>query len=130
MRYLFAVVTLMLCAIFTVDVGAVSQLGHQALASPTFAADAVKLLATLGGLAVFGTVLGANSLTLADHAKRTDPSGGISKIVEMLSQSNPLLEDMVWREGNLPTGHRTTVRTGLPTVAWRLINAGVTPSKS
>jgi major capsid protein gp7 len=37
---------------------------------------------------------------------------------------------MVWREGNLPTGHRTTVRTGLPTVAWRLINSGVTPSKS
>jgi hypothetical protein len=38
--------------------------------------------------------------------------------------------DMVWKEGNLPTGHRTTVRTGLPTVAWRLLNQGVTPSKS
>ena len=35
-----------------------------------------------------------------------------------------------WKEGNLPTGHRTTVRTGLPTVAWRLLNQGVTPSKS
>jgi hypothetical protein len=33
-------------------------------------------------------------------------------------------------EGNLPTGHRVTVRTGLPTVAWRLLNNGVTPSKS
>jgi hypothetical protein len=37
---------------------------------------------------------------------------------------------MQWVEGNLPTGHRTTVRTGLPVVAWRLLNQGVTPSKS
>ncbi len=37
---------------------------------------------------------------------------------------------MLWREGNLPTGHRTTVRTGLPAVTWRLLNRGVTPSKS
>jgi hypothetical protein len=37
---------------------------------------------------------------------------------------------MRWMEGNLPTGHRTTVRTGLPTVAWRLLNQGVSPSKS
>jgi hypothetical protein len=37
---------------------------------------------------------------------------------------------MIWREGNLPTGHRTTVRTGLPAIAWRLLNQGVTPSKS
>jgi hypothetical protein len=37
---------------------------------------------------------------------------------------------MRWIEGNLPTGHRTTVRTGLPSVYWRLLNQGVTPSKS
>ena len=28
-------------------------------------------------------------------------------------------------EGNLPTGHKTTVRTGLPQATWRLLNAGV-----
>lgn len=74
--------------------------------------------------------LGTGNLTLSDQAKRTDPSGKISKIVELLSQSNELLDDMVWREGNLETGHRTTVRTGLPAVAWRLLNQGVVPSKS
>ena len=37
---------------------------------------------------------------------------------------------MLWVEGNLPTGHRTSVRTGLPTVAWKLLNQGVQPSKS
>lgn len=76
------------------------------------------------------STLGANVLTLADWAKRLDPDGKVPSIVELLSQTNQLLDDMLWMEGNLPTGHRTTVRTGLPTVAWRLLNQGVQPSKS
>lgn len=74
--------------------------------------------------------IGSNALTLADHAKRIDPDGKVPAIVDLLSQTNQILDDMLWVEGNLPTGHRTTVRTGLPTVAWRLMNAGVQPSKS
>ena len=75
-------------------------------------------------------VLSIAALTLADWAKRLDPNGSVPRIVELLSQTNEILTDMRWIEGNLPTGHRTTVRTGLPTVAWRLLNQGVTPSKS
>ncbi len=74
--------------------------------------------------------LSANAPTLIDVAKRLDPDGKTASIVELLSQSNSILQDMVFMEGNLPTGHRTTVRTGLPTVAWRLLNAGVSGSKS
>lgn len=74
--------------------------------------------------------LGANVATLADWAKRLDPDGKVPSIVELLSQTNEILSDMLWMEGNLPTGHRTTVRTGLPAVAWRLLNQGVQPSKS
>lgn len=74
--------------------------------------------------------IGANVLTLADWAKRLDPDGKVPSIVELLSQTNEILTDMMWMQGNLPTGHRTTVRTGLPAVAWRLLNEGVTPSKS
>ena len=75
--------------------------------------------------------LGANALTLSDWAKRLEPDGGkISSIIELLSETNEILEDQLYMEGNLPTGHRTTVRTGLPTVAWRLLNQGVQPSKS
>jgi hypothetical protein len=74
--------------------------------------------------------LNTNVLTLADWAKRVDPDGKTSKIVEMLSQTNEILDDMLFMEGNLPTGHRTTMRTGLPAVAWRLLNQGVQPSKS
>jgi hypothetical protein len=76
------------------------------------------------------STLAANVLTLADHAKRLDPDGKTSAIVELLSQTNEILLDMLFMEGNLPTGHRTTVRTGLPSVAWRLLNQGVQPSKS
>ena len=68
--------------------------------------------------------------TLLDVASRLDPNGSISAIAELLSQTNSLLEDMPFIEGNLPTGHRTTIRTGLPTVYWRLLNRGVPTSKS
>ncbi len=77
------------------------------------------------------TTAAANALTLADWAKRIEPDGGgISDIVELLNQTNEVLMDMTFIQGNLPTGHRTTVRTSLPSVFWRLLNQGVTPSKS
>ncbi len=74
--------------------------------------------------------LASNVATLADHAKRLDPDGKTAKIVEMLSQTNEILSDMQFVEGNLPTGHRTTVRASLPTAYWRKLNQGVSPSKS
>lgn len=74
--------------------------------------------------------LGTNVLTLLDWAKRLDPDGNVPDIVELLGQTNEILTDSLWAEGNLPTGHRITMRTGLPTVAWRLLNQGVQPSKS
>lgn len=74
--------------------------------------------------------IGNTVLTLADWAKRVDPDGKIPAVVELLSQTNEVLDDMMWMEGNLPTGHRTTVRTALPSVTFRQLNAGVTPSKS
>ena len=75
-------------------------------------------------------LLAAGQLTLADFAKRLDPDGKISAVAELLSQSNTILEDAVFQEGNLPTGHRAVIRTGLPTVYWRSINQGVPVSKS
>lgn len=74
--------------------------------------------------------IGSTVLTLADWAKRLDPDGKVPSIVELLSQTNEILQDMLFKEGNLPTGDRLTVRTGLPTAAWRLLNKGVAKSKS
>lgn len=76
-------------------------------------------MATLGG-----------ALTLADWASRVNNDGKIAGIVELLSMENEILEDMLWIEGNLPTGHKTTVRTGIPQGTWRLLNYGVPLGKS
>ena len=68
--------------------------------------------------------------TLLDYTRRQDPDKSIATIVETLAQTNEVLEDMVHLEGNLETGHRTTVRTGLPAPTWRKLYGGVQPSKS
>jgi hypothetical protein len=76
------------------------------------------------------TTLSTSNLTLADWAKRTDPDGRVPIVAELLSQSNEVLEDCVFKEGNLPTGDRVVIRTGLPTVYWRALNQGIPSSKS
>jgi hypothetical protein len=75
-------------------------------------------------------ILTSSNLTLADWAKRTDPDGRVPVIAELLSQSNEILEDCVFKEGNLPTGERVVIRTGLPSVYWRALNQGIPNSKS
>lgn len=74
--------------------------------------------------------LEATNPTLLDLAKRSDPSGKIADIVEILNETNEVLDHMSWMEGNLPTGHRTTIRTGLPTPTWRKLYGGVPNDKS
>lgn len=68
--------------------------------------------------------------TLLDYTKRQDPDKSIATIVETLAQTNEILEDMVHLEGNQETGHRTTIRSGLPAPTWRKLYGGVQPSKS
>lgn len=74
--------------------------------------------------------LSTGQLTLLDWAKRLDPDGNVPQIAELLSQQNEVLEDAVMIEGNLPTGHRAVIRTGLPAVYFRALNQGVPSSKS
>ena len=74
--------------------------------------------------------LSNTALTLADWAKRIDPDGNVPVVAELLSQSNEILDDAVFMEGNLPTGHRVVIRTGLPQVYWRALNQGIPNSKS
>lgn len=73
---------------------------------------------------------GAEYPNLVNVTKRLDPDGTIPDIAELLAQYNPILEDMPIIEGNLPTGHRTTVRSDLPQPIWRKLNYGVKPTKS
>lgn len=73
--------------------------------------------------------LAANSFTLTDWAKQLDPDGRPARVINLLSQTNEILTDMIVIEGNLPTGHQSTQLTGLPTAAFRLLNQGVAESK-
>ena len=68
--------------------------------------------------------------TLADLQKALDPDGRIATTIELLNEDNPILDDITFAEGNLPTGHRTTVRTGITEPTYRKLYGGVQPTKS
>ena len=68
--------------------------------------------------------------TLIDIAKSYGPDGKVATVAELLNQSNELIQYMNFVEGNLPTGHKGVVRTGLPTVQLRSFYRGVKVSKS
>lgn len=72
----------------------------------------------------------ARNPTLHDFLQALGPDDAVAQLGELLTQTNKLLEDMVWREGNLPTGHRFAIRTGLPEPTWRRLYEGVQPTKS
>ena len=74
--------------------------------------------------------LGTENPTLADLAKVTDPDGSIADVIEILNQTNEILEDMTWLEGNLTTGNRSSIRTGLPSPTFRKMYGYVQPTKS
>jgi hypothetical protein len=74
--------------------------------------------------------LSSSALTLGEWAARLDPDGIPAAVIELLGQTNEMLTDMLWMQCNDGAGHKTTVRTGLPTATWRLLNYGVQKSKS
>lgn len=76
------------------------------------------------------TTLTATNPTLADLAKVTDPDGDIADIVEILNETNEVNQDMSYQEGNLTTGMRTSIRTGIPLPTFRKLYGGVQPSKA
>lgn len=126
MSFILRMFTLVLAALLvcgdTLSAATIARTTHD-----TGSGTSLELWLFVGAL---GATLSTSALSLLDWAKRLDPSGKIAAIVELLAQTNEILLDAKWIEGNLPTGHRTTVRTGLPQVFWRLLNQGVTPSKS
>ncbi len=75
--------------------------------------------------------VGTKYPTLIDIASRSDSNGKIEKaIVEILNETNEIIQDAVVKEANDGSSHKTTIRSGLPQVTWRQLNYGVQPSKS
>ena len=71
----------------------------------------------------------SNVPTLLDLANISDADGKVTSVIEILNETNEVLAEMSWKEGNLPTGHRTTIRTGLPSPTWRKLYGFVQPTK-
>lgn len=71
-----------------------------------------------------------DSPTLVDLTRRLDPDGSIAAVSEILEQTNEMLLDVPFMEGNLVTGHRSTIRTGLPEPTFREFYGRVQPTKS
>ena len=74
--------------------------------------------------------LGATFLDLIDVFKRQDETRQIATIIEMLKETNSILDDAIAQECNQGTQHLTTIRTGLPTVTWGRLYQGIPQSKS
>lgn len=74
--------------------------------------------------------LAATNPTLLDFAQALDPDGSVATVVEILHETNEVMADWTFVEGNLPTGHRSVIRSGLPTPTWRRLYGGVQPNKS
>lgn len=75
-------------------------------------------------------VIGNSYLDLIDLYKSTDKAGNIVDVIELLAQHNPVLMDALFVECNSGAQHLTTVRTGLPQVAWGRLYKGTPNSKS
>ncbi len=66
---------------------------------------------------------------LMSWSKTRAPDFKSSFIAQLLAQSNELMYDMMYLEGNLPTGHLITQQTGLPTTYTRQLNQPVAVSR-
>ena len=68
--------------------------------------------------------------TLADWGAYFKQDGKPYDIIELMEDTNTILDDILWREATDYDGHRTAVRDGLPSVYWRRLYRGTPPSKS
>lgn len=74
-------------------------------------------------------IVGNTYITLKDKLAQTENGRAATAIVDLLAQSNVLIEDAVVRECNEGSTHKTTVRNGLPEVEFRKFYQGVSSSK-
>jgi len=74
--------------------------------------------------------IGNTYFDLIDLYKSENPDGTVADVIEMLTEMNPILDDALAVECNQGTKHLTSIRTGLPSVAWGKLYQGIPQSKS
>lgn len=73
--------------------------------------------------------INADNPTLLDLARMKDPDGAPAQIIELLNKRVDPLNDITFIEGNLDIGHRSTVRTGLPSPTFTRLYQRIQPTK-
>lgn len=66
-----------------------------------------------------------NKLSLLELANRIAPNGDMATIVEVMSQENPILQDIPFIEANSGSSHKDTIRTYVPKGERRQFDKGV-----
>ncbi|MFV1850119.1 MAG: major capsid protein [Thalassospira sp.] len=74
--------------------------------------------------------LGNTYVDLIDVYKQADPNGSNARIIELLKQQNPILDDAIAMECNSGGEHKHKIRTGYPSLAWGGLYQGIPQSKS
>lgn len=74
--------------------------------------------------------VGNTYLDLADLYKQQENGKVSSTIIEILNETNEMLDDMIVLPCNEGTTHKTTVRTGLPSPTWKKLYQHTQPTKS
>jgi hypothetical protein len=74
--------------------------------------------------------IGSTFFDLIDLYKSQEDGQQIATVIEMLKENNAILDDAMTMEANMGTTHRTTIRTGLPSVTWGKFYKGIPGSKS
>lgn len=75
-------------------------------------------------------VLESKYPTLLDVSTRKDPDGTLATSAALLTEKNPILQDMPWAEGNREDGTVHTGDSALAAAAFKKINAGTAETKS
>lgn len=60
-----------------------------------------------------------------DVVNTLDPNGDAAEIAEVLNETNAILDDIPWEEGNLIHGQQSSVRVSLPASSVRVANTGI-----
>lgn len=74
-------------------------------------------------------VLSDNNLTLADHAKLSDPKGKPAAVAKLLTKTDDFWDHLAAVEANGVSKHVVSVETSLPVPTYRQYNEGTSPTK-
>ena len=67
--------------------------------------------------------------TMADWKAALGPDNTIGDLINVLEETNEIMEDVTMMEGNEPTGHLMNIASGLPSATMRRLYEGIKPTK-